>query len=161
MGVRMTPYCLPSMPRASSHRVCACNLSLSFHRAETVHLDGMERCKCFLNVSENDCLFPTKRVLQDLTCNCIMVSSEGNTMYCLLGFTLQQGHQICKYRHNGQVRVMNSNCKLIPKTGPSHDNFKVIKPSCRARASPQYVHEHGLTFQRYMCFCPATFTLTA
>ena len=75
----------------------------------------------FLNVTVNDCLFPTKPVFQDLKCNCIMVSSEGKTMYRLLGLALQQGHQICEFRHNGQVRVMNSNWKLIPKTGPLQD----------------------------------------
>ena len=34
--------------------------------------------------------------------------------------------------------------------------FKVIKPTCSARASPQYVPECGLTFQRYTPYRPKT-----
>ena len=34
--------------------------------------------------------------------------------------------------------------------------FKVIKPTCGARASPQYVPERGLTFQRYTPYRPKT-----
>ena len=37
-GVRMTPYWVPQIPRASRERVCACKSSLSFHKFDTEHL---------------------------------------------------------------------------------------------------------------------------
>ena len=46
-GVSMTPYSSPSIPRASSERVCACKSSFNFHNTEKEHFEGIVMFKSF------------------------------------------------------------------------------------------------------------------